>query len=229
MSTLAPYLARAVLLPALPEAAQPMLGSCGRDNRSLPPLAGLIGCMTRALPQPAQFDRLGFWRSMLAVSAYAQTVARAMKLDEDMAGIGGLLLRSGVVLMSLVAPERAKDVQERALEPDSRIGWEAALLGCTHPHISAALALHWGFPVALATALQAAADPIGTRPFNPLGAALRLASVVADCRAVGHNPIAGLRELQPELVQHLKLDLGWLALHLPDHGLVTAGADGLLH
>ena len=107
MTTLANCVARAISWPAVPEVAQKLLLS---------------------------FDHPAFWRSTLAVSAYAQTLARALDLDQDLArmgGLGGLILRSGillvalvvlVVLVTLVTPEGYEDIQQRAIEPDSRIG-----------------------------------------------------------------------------------------------------------
>ena len=88
------------------------------------------------MPEAAQklllsFDHPAFWRSTLAVSAYAQTLARALDLDQDLACMGGLIRRSGillvalvvlVVLVTLVTPELYEDIQQRAIEPDSRIG-----------------------------------------------------------------------------------------------------------
>ena len=37
------------------------------------------------------------------------------------------------MLVTLMTPEGYEDIQQRAIEPDSRIGWKALLLGCTHP------------------------------------------------------------------------------------------------
>jgi HD-like signal output (HDOD) protein len=189
----------------------------------------MSACMTGALPAPAHLDRVGFWRATLAVAGFAQCLARAMQQDEDVAYIGGLMLRSGQLLMTMVDPEAALAVARQAKEPDSRIPWEASMVGCTHPQVTAALARHWKFPAALTAAFDVVTDPMAARPFNRLGAVLRLASVAADAGAAGLPMAATLEELQAPLLRHLQLDTEWLASSLPAYADLTAGVDSLLH
>lgn len=189
----------------------------------------LSACMAGALPQPAHLDRVAFWRSTMAVAGYAQVFAKALQQDEEVAYLGGLMLRSGLLLMTMVDPERALDVARRAEAPDSRIGWEASLAGCTHPQVTAALARHWKFPGALVAAFEAAPDPMASRPFSRLGAVLRLASVAADAGAASLPLLETLQLLQQPLLTHLQVQPDWLARHLPSYADMTAGAEGLLH
>jgi HD-like signal output (HDOD) protein len=189
----------------------------------------LSACMVAAFPTPRMFDRLEFWRGTLAVAAYAQPLARGLGVDEDTAYLGGLMLRTGQLLMLMVDPENTLLSQRHAVELDSQIGFENVLMGCSHPEVTAALARHWQFPRVLVEAFAAAADPLAAHPFCRLGAALRLASVVADCRERGEPVAYGLQLVQPALVAHLQLDIPWLEAHLPDHRLATAGAEDLLH
>jgi HD-like signal output (HDOD) protein len=214
--------------------------SPSRSVGSLPEAAAALGlrtlrdltlsaCMAGAFPVVPYFDRLEFWRGTLAVAAYAQPLARALGLDEDSAYLGGLVLRTGRILMLLQDPQNAQLAERQAVDLDTLIDYEASLMGCSHPEVSAELARHWRFPEALVTAFQAAAEPMAARPFNRLGAALRLASVVADCRERGEPVHYGLRATHPALVTHLQLDLDWLEAHLPDHRLATAGVEDLMH
>lgn len=188
----------------------------------------LSACMAGAFPKLAFFDRLEFWRGTLAVAAYAQPLARALDLDDDTAYLGGLMLRTGQILMLMVDAENTLLAERHAVDLDSRIGFETALLGCSHPEVTAALARHWHFPPALVTAFEAAVEPLNARPFCRLGAVLRLASVIADCRERGEPVSYGLRATHAALVDHLQLDLAWLEAHLPDHRLATAGVEDLL-
>lgn len=187
----------------------------------------LSACMAGAFPAVPMFDRLGFWRGTLAVAAYAQPVARALGLDEDSAYLGGLMLRTGRILMLLEDAPNTLLAERKAVDLDTLIDQEMSQMGCSHPEVSAALARHWQFPEPLVTAFQAAAEPLATRPFSHLGAALRLASVVADCRELGEPVHYGLRATHPALISHLRLDLGWLEDQLPDHRLATAGVEDL--
>ncbi|MFZ2986697.1 HDOD domain-containing protein [Ideonella sp.] len=189
----------------------------------------LSACMTGAFPQPVGFDRLSFWRSTLAVASYAQMLAPALDADPDTAYLGGLMLRTGQLLMVMVDPAGVAEVASHAVTPDSQIGFESAILGCSHPEITAELARHWHFPQSLVKAFGSAVDPMETRPFCRLGAVLRLASVICDCANMGVPVADGLRLTQPALLAHVNLDLDWLVAHLPDHRLAVSGADALMH
>jgi len=188
----------------------------------------LSAAMTGAFPQVPGFDRLAFWRMSLATSCYAQVLAKALDADADVAYLGGLMLRTGQLLMTMVNPEAMAEVSRHTAELDSQIGFEQSFLGRSHPEVTAELARHWQFPPLLVAAFSAAAAPMEVRPFCRLGAALRLASVVAEARQRGLPAGEALQHCQPELLAHVQLDLDWLATHLPDHALAAAGADQML-
>ncbi|HSI60345.1 MAG TPA: HDOD domain-containing protein [Ideonella sp.] len=189
----------------------------------------LSACMAGAFPKLRGFDRLEFWRGTLAVAAYAQPIARMLDVDEDTAYLGGLMLRTGQILMLMVDPANTLLAERHAVDLDSRIYFETSLMGCNHPEVTAELARHWHFPQVLVNAFGAATDPLAARPFCRLGAVLRLASVVADCHERGEPVDYGLRLTQAPLLAHLQLDLAWLQAHLPDHRLATAGVEDLMH
>jgi HD-like signal output (HDOD) protein len=189
----------------------------------------LSACMSGAFPAVLGFDRLAFWRSTLAVATYAQVLAPALDADPDTAYLGGLMLRTGQILMVMVDPQGVAEVERHAAGIDTRIGFESAILGVSHPEITAELARHWHFPQTLVNAFGAAIDPLNVKPFCRLGAVLRLASVITDCSLQAVNVAEGLQTSHPELVTHVGLDLDWLLAHLPDPRLAMAGADALMH
>lgn len=188
----------------------------------------LSAAMAGAFPQVPGFDRLAFWRLNLATGCYAQVLAKALDADAEVAYLGGLMLRTGQLLMTMVNPEAMAEVARHTAQIDSQIGFEQAFLGRCHPEITAELARHWQFPATLVAAFGAAAAPLAVRPFCRLGATLRLASVVAEARQLGVPAAQALQDSQAELVEHVQLDLDWLATHLPDHALAAAGADQML-
>lgn len=188
----------------------------------------LSASMTGAFPKLPGFDRLAFWKANLSTGVYAQTLAKALDADPDVAYLGGMMLRTGQVLMAMVNLHLMEDVAAHAKELDSRIGFESAIAGRTHPEVTAELARHWKFPDVLVLAFGAASDPMEAKPFSRLGAVLRLASVVTEARDRGENAVAALRTAQGKLVEHLQLDLEWVTCHLPDHALASSGAESML-
>ena len=188
----------------------------------------LSASMTGAFPKLPGFDRLAFWKANLSTGVYAQTLAHALDAEPDVAYLGGMMLRTGQVLMAMVSLPLVEQVALHAKAVDSRIGFESSIVGRTHPEVTAELARHWKFPDVLQRAFAAAADPMEAKPFSRLGAVLRLASVVTEARDQGEDAVAALSTAQGALVDHLKLDLEWVASHLPDHATATSGAESLL-
>ena len=118
----------------------------------------LAACLVGSFPKVEGFDRLVFWRGTLALAAYAQTLAQLLgDVDPDTAYVGGLMLRTGQILMLMVDPSMVQRIGRLSSEIDSRMSFERSLLGCNHPEITAELARHWQFPTELVEAFRAAA------------------------------------------------------------------------
>lgn len=187
----------------------------------------LSACLSGAMPDVPGHDRKQFWRQNVALGSYAVPLARWVGADDDLAYMGGMMLRLGEVLMLMADPQSVSEVIARAKAVDSRLGMESSLLGTNHAQLTAELARRWRFPQALVQAFVAAQEPLAAKPFDRLGAALRLASVITDAREAGQPVADALLATQSELLKHLNLDLAWLDSHLPDHTLACAGADGM--
>jgi HD-like signal output (HDOD) protein len=189
----------------------------------------VMACLVGAFPVIRDFDRLGFWRSTLALASYAQVLAGPAGVEPDTAYLGGLMLRTGQMLMTLVQPQEAAEVSRCCNVIDGRMQIESEILGCSHPEVTAELARHWHFPDPLIRAFGAAIDPLEVQPFSRLGAVLRLASVICDCHELEVPVVAGLLSTHAELIGELGLDSAWLGQALPDFRLASAGAEALVH
>ena len=189
----------------------------------------MAACVAGSFPAIKGFDRLRFWRQCLATAGHARVLAQASDLDPDTAYLAGMLLRTGELLMLMTDPESIALAESRAKLPDSLMDHEMAVLHCNHAEVTAELARRWRFPQPMVDGLQAAGDPMAMRPFSRLGAVLRLASVLADAGDRGLPPVATLVETQAALVEHMHLDLEWLAKHLTPYEQLTAGVDQMLH
>ena len=189
----------------------------------------MAACMAGAFPAVAGFDRLRFWRQCLAAAGHARVLAQACDVDPDTAYLAGLVMRTGELLMLMQEPAAVAQAEADAHLPDSLLDHERRLMQCSHLEVTAELARRWHFPDAMVTALRAADDPLAFKPFSRLGAVLRLASVMADAGDMGLPPLATMLETQPQLVEHLHLDLAWLGEHLAPFDTLVSGVDQLLH
>jgi HD-like signal output (HDOD) protein len=188
----------------------------------------MSACLAGSFPVIKGFDRLKFWGGTLALGQYAQTIAKQVGANEDTANLAGMMLRTGQVLMQMSDPALVVDIVNRSVGIDSRIDIENECSGCNHPELTAELARRWSFPTVLSDAFAAAAAPMDARPFNRLGAVLRLASVTQEVRQHGRPLPASLMELQGPLVEHLRLDLVWLDARAVSHDEAAAGVAELL-
>lgn len=188
----------------------------------------LSASLVNSFPHPPGFDRLRFWRQNLATAGYARWLASALQLNAGLAEVGGLVLRSGQLLMLMQAPGQMTLVESLSGTPDSVFDLERLHFGCTQAEVSAELAVRWRFPLRLVDALNTAGDPLSARPFSPEGAVLRAASVMADAADDGFDPLAQLLACQPALVHGMGMALDELAGSLPSHAQLTGPLDELL-
>jgi len=189
----------------------------------------LAACVAGAFPLVPGFDRLRFWRQCLATAGHARMMASVCDIDADTAYLGGLMMRTGQLLMLMTEPDTMARIDGLATDGDSRLQHEEALLECTHLEVSAELARRWNFPPDLVVALWAADNPLQAQPFSRLAGVLRLAAVMGDAGDRGLPEIGTLLDTQPELVAAMHIDLGWLGIHMMPWDMLTNGADLLLH
>lgn len=189
----------------------------------------LAACVSGAFPKIAGFDRLRFWRQCLATAGHARLLAQACDLNPDGAHLAGLIMRTGKLLMLMTEPEAVAKAEALAHLPDSLLDSERSVMQCTHLEVTAELARRWRFPEEIATAIRAADDPMACKPFSRLAAVLRLASVMSDAGDMGLPAITTMVETQSELVEHMQVDLSWLAHRMMPFDLLTSDAEHLIH
>lgn len=189
----------------------------------------MAACMSGAFPVVKGLDRAAFWRHSVATAAYAGILSKMLRLDADTAYLSGLMLRTGQILMALAEPDLVAEVEANAAEPGSRFSLEMHRFDCTHADVTAALAAHWHFPAAMVEAFKDANTPMEIRPFSLLAAVLHLAEVLADAAEHHDDPTQALLTAVPELVEHLHLDLGYLAARIAAAGDVASEVAAMLH
>jgi HD-like signal output (HDOD) protein len=189
----------------------------------------LAACMAGAFPKTGNFDRLRFWRQCLATAGHARMLANACDLDPDTAYLAGLVMRTGELLMLMAEHEAVALAEQLAATPDSLLDQEMAVMHCNHLEVTAELARRWHFPAELVAGLAAAANPMAATPFSPLGAVLRLASVMSDAGDRGLPAVTTMLDHHPALVERLGLNLDWIGSHLMPYDTLTSGVDQMLH
>jgi HD-like signal output (HDOD) protein len=188
--------------------------------RNLTLATGLSG----TFPTIAGLDRVRFWRHGIATARYAVLLAQACMLDTDAAYLGGLMLRTGQLLMLQNDKAGVAQVESQIAAPGQRFALETQRWQCSHSDVTAELARRWQFPDALLTAFGAAGRPLAAAPFSALGGALHLAEVLADTVDLELAPIETIEAQHAELIGRLRLNTGWLATRLLDPAELTEEA-----
>ncbi|WP_077035682.1 HDOD domain-containing protein [Pelomonas sp. KK5] len=205
---------------------QDAAAALGMDTlRNLSLAASLCG----AFPVVKGLDRSTFWRHSLATATYASLLCKQLQMDAETAYLSGLMLRTGELLMAMQQPDAVAEAETHTARPGSRFEVEQARFDCTHADVTAKLAARWHFPDTLVEAFSHASAPLETRPFNRMGAVLHLAEVLADAVEHHEGATAALQLVEPELVEHLHLDLTLLEKMITAAGDVGSEVEALLH
>lgn len=184
----------------------------------------LASSVSGTFPAISGLDRTRFWRHGIATAHYAVQLARVAMIDTDAAYLGGLLLRTGQLLMLQVDKAGVIEVEGQLKQPGDRFRLEPARWGCSHAEVTAELARRWSFPDNLLTAFHAATEPLAAATFSQLGGVLHLAEGLADAMDLGVPPIEAIDAAMPELIKRLRLKTSWLADKLLDADALTQEA-----
>ena len=181
-------------------------------------------CMARGSQFPAGMDRMAFWHYCMLCAGFAQWLASQTGVDEQEAWLAGMMLRLGEISLSKARPTLIPRLQAKPVEPGERWLRQRQLIGFDEGEITAELAQHWDFPVALVNGLRYAAQPLALHDFSRLAAVLHLAARLAESGPV--TP-ASVDELPVMLLRLLDLDPQRLLIDSPDtNGLADVSMFG---
>ena len=169
-------------------------------------------CMAGAFPILPGLDRQAFWQSCMGCAGYTQWLASGLGIDTQLAWLTGMMLRLGELLIAQAEPKSLQAIEKLPMHPGDRWRRERQLVGFSEGQITAELARRWNFPMQMVQALQRSAEPLLEQAFSRLGAALHLASLLAEAP----QATVALDTLPVEVIDSLKLDLDWMRETVPD-------------
>ncbi|MBQ0930107.1 HDOD domain-containing protein [Ideonella alba] len=176
----------------------------------------LATSLSGAFPRAAGLDPDRFWRHAMTSAQHAVLLSRGALLDADTAYLGGLMLRTGQLLMAQIDKAGVAEVEQSLATPGGRFAAEQARWQCSHADVTAELARRWQFPDTLVAAFQASATPLQAQPYTGLGTVLHLAEALADAVELGLAPEAALSPALTELLARLRIKPEWLIAQLAE-------------
>ena len=123
--------------------------------------ATLASCVIETLPGGQVLDPVEAWRFSVSVGMLAEVLSRATREHVDEAFTAGVLHNIGRLAMDQQRPRELR----QCIDIATARGWtiaqaERQVLGYTDAEVGGALALHWNFPIELATAVAEHQRPI---------------------------------------------------------------------
>lgn len=169
--------------------------------RSLVIASGLTGVITHV----PGLDLKRFWSHSLLAAGISREIAKQLGLDAEVAYIAGLLHNIGDLLLHLVFPVMASEVDAMCVDvsAEKRRLVERDVIGFDHCQIGEELALRWNFPSEISRVLRCYTAPLDK-------AACGIAPVVYVAAHIAQGLVRGdeanliAASLNAEVAQHLK-------------------------
>jgi putative nucleotidyltransferase with HDIG domain len=114
-----------------------------------------IACEQIRVEDCADFDFAVFWRHAAGTAIAARSIARELRLDEEVAFTAGLLHDIGRLALAAYFPQQLGEVLRVARQEDLPLYQvEVRLMATDHAELSAAIVAHWHLPAAVAAAVR---------------------------------------------------------------------------
>jgi HD-like signal output (HDOD) protein len=175
--------------------------------------------ITNAFEPPAGLDRDVFWASCMESAGYAMWIALAAGLNESEAWLTALMARLGELVIGRVDRPTLQALEASPLPVLQRWQQEQERFGFDEGQVMAEVSRLWYFPESMVEALQKCAKPMAFMAFSPLAAVVHLAMLLAEQKSVDE---ASLRELPPDALAALGIEVDWMAQHIPERASFTA-------
>lgn len=169
-------------------------------------------CMSQVFKFPHSMSRLEFWRNSIACAGYSKWLAAHAGVDENSAWLTGMMLRLGELPIADKRLSALEEIERLPRQPGERWTRERQEVGFDEGEITAEMARRWDFPDAVTGGLQAAAQPLTTKPFSRLAAVVHVGAWLADLPPETVEPIT---HCPHAVLLALGLDLEVLAADLP--------------
>lgn len=186
--------------------------------------SGIVG----ATPEIKNFDIKRSWQNSFRTAAYSKWLAEQAGAAGDIAYTAGLLANLGNVLIHIVCPSEANEVDQHVKAGAVRPDIEKNRLGFTSQQVCAELCRRWRFADILIETLEQSAEPWLAEPPNRLSGAVYLAGWISGQQDRGMAQEEILSGLPAAATGLLGLDPGLLAEKMPSVLAQKSELDGLL-
>jgi len=158
-----------------------------------------IAAVSQSIPRPScpGFDMERYWRHSVAVALCARNIARALRLDADVAFTAGLLHDLGRLALASQAPASLAQALRRREELDcTMLEAERDSLGTDHAVLGSQVAARWHFGPAIVDAIRLHHEPPVT-PRATVVDVVHISDAIAHALDVAGDPNEMVPPLDP--------------------------------
>jgi HD-like signal output (HDOD) protein len=149
----------------------------GFDNLRMLVIASGMAGTTVNVPG---FDMKKFWKRSFEMANTARSLARAAKIDQNLAYTCGLLSNIGELVLHVGLPTESVHIDKVVEGGADRVATERLMLGMDMTNVGAELAKRWNFPDDIMLAIRFQHEPLDYQPFSPYAALLALTTYIVS-------------------------------------------------
>lgn len=170
--------------------------------------SGVTGCATN-IPG---LDLKKFWLHSLVTASVSREIAKTFGKDTEVAYISGLLHNIGELLIHMVFPKAAAEVESmcHGSSVEERQGVEHTIIGLDHCQVGEELAKRWNFPGEISRVLRYYATPLDKNACD-MAPIVYMAAHIAFCLEHGEEARHIAETFNVEVANALKVDrIEWI-------------------
>lgn len=174
----------------------------GFDNLRMLVIASGMAGTTVNVPG---FDMKAFWKRSFEMANTARSLAKAARIEPNMAYTCGLLSNIGELVLHVGLPTESVHIDKVVEGGADRVATERMMLGMDLTNVGAELAQRWNFPDEIQRAIQYQHEPLDCEPFSPYAALLALTTYIVSGFNRGATEAEMASVVPEKLLELLKL------------------------
>jgi HD-like signal output (HDOD) protein len=185
--------------------------------------SGLIGSM----PNIPNFDIKQFWNNAFLTASYAKWFAEQAELATNVAYTIGLLSSLGNILIHLVAPKEANEIDQHVKAGKYRPDVERSRLGYTNQMVCAELCRRWKLGEELINAIGQSAEPWLSETPDKFACSVFLATYLCESKLRAKSQDDILAGFPYQISEQIGLSVDDIHQHLPEVLSISSKLEGL--
>lgn len=192
--------------------------------RTLVIASGMVG----SIPKIEGLDIKSFWTNSFNTATYAKWLAAESKVAPDLAFTAGLISQLGNILIHMVTPSAAGEIDQHVKGGRTRPDIERARLGFTSQEVCAELCRRWHFSTDLIDTVAQCGEPLSAEEICKPACVVFIARYISDCQQKNMAVEDIMLGFPHNVAEKLGLNEEYINAKLPVILALESGLEGLV-